>query len=204
MRRAPIRTVVVLGAGTMGAQIAAHLAGCGLDVSLLDLVPKDAGGDRSRLARRALENLKRLKPAPLPLHPLLELGGRVEIESVQERSAIERDHLVPARVFGRGLELAQVRPDQRGIELQHAVAEEDLVPGLEIAPQGVHALVERVAGPMGCGLRPQDTEQLVASETPLACGREQHQHGEPARLHRDGATAQGQGRPTEGGEAIAG
>ena len=67
MARTSIRKVVVLGAGTMGAQIAAHLAGCGLEVSLLDLVPADAGSDRSRLARRALETLKRLKPAPLHL-----------------------------------------------------------------------------------------------------------------------------------------
>jgi 3-hydroxyacyl-CoA dehydrogenase len=63
----PIRKVVVLGAGTMGAQIAAHLVGCSLDVSLLDMVPPDAGADRSRLARRALDTLKRLKPAPLHL-----------------------------------------------------------------------------------------------------------------------------------------
>jgi 3-hydroxyacyl-CoA dehydrogenase len=64
---ARVRKVVVLGAGTMGAQIAAHLVGCGLDVSLLDLVPPDAGADRSRLARRALDTLKRLKPGPLHL-----------------------------------------------------------------------------------------------------------------------------------------
>ena len=32
-----IRKVVVLGAGTMGAQVAAHLAGMGLDVALLDM-----------------------------------------------------------------------------------------------------------------------------------------------------------------------
>jgi 3-hydroxyacyl-CoA dehydrogenase len=62
----PIRKVVVLGAGTMGAQAAAHLAGCGLDVVLLDMVPKDAA-DRSLLARRALENLKKMKPDPLHL-----------------------------------------------------------------------------------------------------------------------------------------
>ena len=61
-----IRKAVVLGAGTMGAQVAAHLAGVGLDVALLDLVPKDAP-DRSLLARKALQNLSRLKPGPLHL-----------------------------------------------------------------------------------------------------------------------------------------
>jgi len=61
-----IRKAVVLGAGTMGAQVAAHLAGLGLDVALLDLVPKDST-DRSVLAKRALQNLARLKPSPLHL-----------------------------------------------------------------------------------------------------------------------------------------
>ena len=32
-----IRKAVVLGAGTMGAQVAAHLAGMGLDVAALDV-----------------------------------------------------------------------------------------------------------------------------------------------------------------------
>ncbi len=61
-----IKKAVVLGAGTMGAQVAAHLAGCGLDVALLDLVPADAP-ERSALAKKGLEALKRLKPSPLHL-----------------------------------------------------------------------------------------------------------------------------------------
>lgn len=63
-----IRSAAVLGAGTMGAQIAAHLANQGIPCLLLDIVPKDAGGDpkdRNAIVLRALENLKRLKPAPL-------------------------------------------------------------------------------------------------------------------------------------------
>jgi 3-hydroxyacyl-CoA dehydrogenase len=61
-----IRKVVVLGAGTMGAQVAAHLAGTGLEVALLDVVPKE-GADRSALAKKGLETLKKLKPSPLHL-----------------------------------------------------------------------------------------------------------------------------------------
>ena len=38
----PIREVTVLGAGVMGAAIAAHLANAGLKVLLLDVPPKDA------------------------------------------------------------------------------------------------------------------------------------------------------------------
>jgi 3-hydroxyacyl-CoA dehydrogenase len=48
----------------MGAQVAAHLVACGLDVALLDVVPKDAA-DRTVLARKAVEGLKKMKPAPL-------------------------------------------------------------------------------------------------------------------------------------------
>ena len=117
MRRAPIRKVVVLGAGTMGAQIAAHLAGCGLDVSLLDLVPKDAGGDRSRLARRALENLKRLKPAPLhlPEHAAAIRTGNFEDDWGLLRDAdwvleaVVEDLEVKRQLFARVAEAASAR-----------------------------------------------------------------------------------------------
>lgn len=53
--------VAVLGAGTMGARIAAHVANAGLPVLLLDMVPES--GDRNRLATQALESLKSAKPA---------------------------------------------------------------------------------------------------------------------------------------------
>src|SRR5690606_12999390 len=63
---AHIRSAAVLGAGTMGAQIAAHLANQGIPCLLLDMVPEDAAdGDRSRLAKAALERLPKIKPAPL-------------------------------------------------------------------------------------------------------------------------------------------
>ncbi|MGA7157251.1 MAG: 3-hydroxyacyl-CoA dehydrogenase NAD-binding domain-containing protein [Acidobacteriaceae bacterium] len=56
-----VRRVAVLGAGTMGARIAAHVANAGLPVLLLDIVP--ANGERNSLAVRALEELKKAKPA---------------------------------------------------------------------------------------------------------------------------------------------
>ena len=60
----PIKKAVVLGAGTMGAQVAAHLAAQGLDVALLDIVPEGVE-DKSALARKALAGLAKLKPSPL-------------------------------------------------------------------------------------------------------------------------------------------
>ncbi len=44
----------VLGAGTMGSQIAAHLANAGLRVFLLDIVPKDIPADAPPKARNAV------------------------------------------------------------------------------------------------------------------------------------------------------
>jgi 3-hydroxyacyl-CoA dehydrogenase len=62
--RAPsplIRKAAVLGAGTMGARIAAHLANAGVPVVLLDL--PSASGPRNAIAAQAIEALKKSKPA---------------------------------------------------------------------------------------------------------------------------------------------
>ena len=62
--RAPatvIRKAAVLGAGTMGSRIAAHLANAGLPVVLLD-IPAQPGA-RSAIASQALDALKKSKPA---------------------------------------------------------------------------------------------------------------------------------------------
>jgi len=57
-----VRRAAVLGAGTMGSRIAAHLANAGIPSFLLDMVP---AGDlsRNRLAETALRNLAKAKPA---------------------------------------------------------------------------------------------------------------------------------------------
>jgi 3-hydroxyacyl-CoA dehydrogenase len=63
MNRFNVRKVAVLGAGVMGAQIAAHLVNCKVPVVLFDLPAKE--GPKSGIALKAIENLKKLKPAPL-------------------------------------------------------------------------------------------------------------------------------------------
>lgn len=63
-RSAPrIRRVAILGAGVMGAQIAAHCVNARIPAVLFDL-PADSP-DRSATARKAIEGLARLNPAPL-------------------------------------------------------------------------------------------------------------------------------------------
>lgn len=58
-----IRKTAVLGAGVMGAQIAAHLANAGVETLLFDLPAKD--GDKNGIVTKAIQNLAKLSPAPL-------------------------------------------------------------------------------------------------------------------------------------------
>ncbi len=58
-----IRKAAVLGAGVMGATIAAHLANVGIPCLLLDIVPPDAGRDRDKIARTGLEKALKSRPA---------------------------------------------------------------------------------------------------------------------------------------------
>ena len=58
-----IRQVAVIGAGVMGAGIAAHIANAGTPVLLLDIVPQGAS-DRSQIAKTALDKLLKADPAP--------------------------------------------------------------------------------------------------------------------------------------------
>jgi 3-hydroxyacyl-CoA dehydrogenase len=58
-----IRKAAVLGAGVMGAQIAAHLVNAGVETVLFDLPAKE--GDPNGIVLKAIDNLKKLSPAPL-------------------------------------------------------------------------------------------------------------------------------------------
>ncbi|GAB2790965.1 3-hydroxyacyl-CoA dehydrogenase/enoyl-CoA hydratase family protein [Dyella kyungheensis] len=58
-----IRKAAVLGAGVMGAQIAAHLSNAGVETVLFDLPAKE--GPKSGIALKAIANLQKLSPAPL-------------------------------------------------------------------------------------------------------------------------------------------
>jgi len=63
MSRFQVKKVAVLGAGVMGAQIAAHLVNVKVPVVLFDLPAKE--GPKSGIALKAIDNLKKLKPSPL-------------------------------------------------------------------------------------------------------------------------------------------
>ena len=103
-----IRKVAVLGAGTMGARIAAHLANAGLPSLLLDIVPSGAqAADRNRVAAGGLEAAKKSKPAAFfepELARLVRVGNLEDdlkqlaecdwiVEAVVEELNIKRDLL---------------------------------------------------------------------------------------------------------------
>ncbi len=63
MSKFQVKKVAVLGAGVMGAQIAAHLVNVRVPVLLFDLAAKE--GPKNGIITRAIDNLKKLKPSPL-------------------------------------------------------------------------------------------------------------------------------------------
>jgi len=93
----------VLGAGVMGAAIAAHLANLGIPTLLLDLAPRD-GDDKNALAKAGMERARKSKPASFSSRSapsLVEVGNFEEdlprlaecdwiVEAVVENLEIKR------------------------------------------------------------------------------------------------------------------
>ncbi len=77
-----IHKAVVIGSGTMGAALAAHLANADVPVTLLDIIPKDApSGDtasRNKIVTEGWERCLKARPANLmasDLQTLVQLGN---------------------------------------------------------------------------------------------------------------------------------
>ena len=83
--RFPVRRVAVLGAGTMGSRIAAHMANAGYPTLLLDMAQP---GDPNKLARQAVEALNKAKPAALAVP---EFAGRITVGNFDDDLAKLKD-----------------------------------------------------------------------------------------------------------------
>ncbi len=81
----PIRRVAVLGAGTMGSRIAAHIANAGFPALLLDMPQQ---GEPNKLAAQALDALKKSKPAALASP---DFAARIAIGNFDDDLAKLRD-----------------------------------------------------------------------------------------------------------------
>ncbi len=82
MSRFNVKKVAVLGAGVMGAQIAAHLVNLKVPVVLFDLAAKE--GPKNGIVTKAIEGLKKLKPAPLGVADDAALIGQANYEEHME------------------------------------------------------------------------------------------------------------------------
>ncbi len=82
MTSSQVKKVAVLGAGVMGAQIAAHLVNVKVPVILFDLPAKE--GPKNGIVTRAVENLKKLKPSPLGVAADAELIRAANYEEHME------------------------------------------------------------------------------------------------------------------------
>jgi len=117
MSRFNVKKVAVLGAGVMGAQIAAHLVNVKVPVVLFDLPAKE--GPKSAIALKAIANLKKLKPSPIGVAAdadLIEPANYEEhmallgecdlvIEAIAERMDWKQDlyHKIAPHVAGHAL-----------------------------------------------------------------------------------------------------
>src|SRR5918993_101565 len=83
MSRFQVKKVAVLGAGVMGAQIAAHLVNVKVPVVLFDLPAKE--GPKNGIVTKAIEGLKKLKPSPLGVSDDAALIQRANYEEHMEQ-----------------------------------------------------------------------------------------------------------------------
>lgn len=143
-----IRKAAVLGAGVMGAQIAAYLAAAGVRVHLLDLASKEPPTDpalkklvgknfRSAAAVKAIEHLKKLKPSPLVSDRVLAnlIPGNFEddmptlastdwiIEAVVEKMDIKRK--IIRQIAQYAPQHIPITSNTSGLSMAQMCAEED-------------------------------------------------------------------------------
>src|SRR5512134_2499265 len=78
-----VRKAAVLGAGVMGAQIAAHLANADVPAILFELAARD--GDPNANVLKAIDGLKKLEPSPLA-----SSAKAVQIEAANYDAHLER------------------------------------------------------------------------------------------------------------------
>ncbi len=82
-----IKKALVLGAGTMGSQIAAHLANIGIKTYLLDIVPKE-GEDKNKLSKQGLERAKKIFP---PAFYDIDFADDIEVGNFEDDLKLVND-----------------------------------------------------------------------------------------------------------------
>jgi 3-hydroxyacyl-CoA dehydrogenase len=141
-----VRRAAVLGAGVMGAQIAAHLVNAGVETILYELPAQD--GDPNAPVRRALDALRKLEPSPLAFPGVADLirpanydqhlallgGCDLVIEAIAER--VDWKHELYARIAPQLAPQAVLGSNTSGLSIE--ALSEALPAGLRGRFCGVH------------------------------------------------------------------
>ena len=129
-----IRRVAVLGAGTMGASIAAHCANAGVEVDLLDIAPDEPDAGKNDIVEAGFDRMKSARPAALMSEAV---AGRISLGTFDDDfdRVAEADWVLEAiveklepkkglmqRVEGLAKEDAMISSNTSGIPL-HLLAE---------------------------------------------------------------------------------
>ncbi|MGD2140220.1 MAG: 3-hydroxyacyl-CoA dehydrogenase/enoyl-CoA hydratase family protein [Burkholderiales bacterium] len=158
-----VEKVAVLGAGVMGAQIAAHLVNAGVETVLFDLAAKE--GDPDTIVRKGIDGLAKLEPAPLARK---SLAAHIQAANYDEDLEQLRDCDLVIEAIAERMDLKQALYERIAPHLADSAVFATNTSGLSIAslsaalPQklrerfcGVHFfnpprymhLVELIAGP---------------------------------------------------------
>src|ERR687890_326121 len=129
-----ISQVAILGAGTMGAAIAAHCANSGLEVDLLDIAPDEPDEDKNELVRAGFERMKNARPAALMSQSVAERMRIGNFEDDLERVA-EADWILEAIV-------EKLEPKQELMARVEELAKDDAIISSNTSGIPLHSIAE--------------------------------------------------------------
>jgi 3-hydroxyacyl-CoA dehydrogenase len=128
-----IRRVAVLGAGTMGAAIAAHTANAGLEVDLLDIAPDD-DEDKNSVVKAGFDRMKKARPPALMSQRVAERISIGNFEDDLERVA-EADWILEAIV-------EKLEPKQELMARVEELAKDDAIIASNTSGIPLHQIAE--------------------------------------------------------------
>src|SRR5215210_4785092 len=129
-----IRRVAVLGAGTMGAAIAAHCANAGLEVDLLDIAPEEPDANKNDVVEAGFDRMKNARPAALMSGRVAERISVGNFDDDFERVA-EADWILEAI-------LERLEPKRELMERVENVAKQDAIISSNTSGIPLHQIAE--------------------------------------------------------------
>ncbi|HSK99681.1 MAG TPA: 3-hydroxyacyl-CoA dehydrogenase/enoyl-CoA hydratase family protein [Rubrobacteraceae bacterium] len=128
-----IRRVAVLGAGTMGAAIAAHCANSGLEVDLLDIAP-DEGDDKNAVVKGGFDRMRKARPAALMTE---DVAARIRVGNFDDdfERVAEADWVLEAII-------ERLEPKRELMERVESVAKESAIVSSNTSGIPLHQVAE--------------------------------------------------------------